>query len=107
MVADRPAGAVHGRRRALVRYQLRSEDGARTLHVAAFHPTGTAAAGADPGRHPVGPGGALWGVERLWVADASVLPSCPEVHPQVTIMALAQALARGIATGAWTKAVAA
>jgi choline dehydrogenase-like flavoprotein len=153
MVADRPAGAVHGRRRALVRYQLRPEDGARllrgvlhmgelllaagatevltglpgtprardrhqlrgaveeadprTLHVAAFHPTGTAAAGADPGRHPVGPDGALRGVERLWVADASVLPSCPEVNPQVTIMALAQALARGIATGAGTKAVAA
>ena len=153
MVADRPAGAVHGRRRAVVTYRLRRDDGARllravevmgelllaagatevltglpgaprvgdrrrlrqavaaadprTLHVAAFHPTGTAAAGSDPVRHPVGPDGALRGVERLWVADASVLPSCPEVNPQVTIMALAMALARGIAARAGAGAVAA
>jgi choline dehydrogenase-like flavoprotein len=33
----------------------------------------------------------------VWVADASILPSCPEVNPQVTIMALALAVAEGIA----------
>ncbi len=61
----------------------------RRLRLAAFHPTGTAAAGSDPARHPVGPHGALRGVEGAWVADGSILPSCPGVNPQVSIMALA------------------
>lgn len=61
----------------------------RRLHVAAFHPTGTAAAGADPARHPCDPFGALRGVRGVVVADASLLPSCPGVNPQVSIMALA------------------
>ncbi|EUA68927.1 GMC oxidoreductase family protein [Mycobacterium xenopi 4042] len=29
----------------------------------------------------------------MWVADASILPSCPTVNPQVSIMALALAVA--------------
>ena len=61
----------------------------RRLHLAAFHPTGTAAAGADPARHPVEPDGALRGARSVWVADASILPSCPTVNPQLSIMALA------------------
>ncbi|HUY64726.1 MAG TPA: GMC family oxidoreductase [Acidimicrobiales bacterium] len=69
----------------------------RRLHVAAFHPVGTAGAGADPERFPVGPDGALRGIARLWVADGSVLPTCPEVNPQVTIMGLALAIADGVA----------
>ena len=70
----------------------------RRLHLAAFHPTGTAAAGADPQRHPVDGSGRLRGVEGVSVADASVLPSCPEVNPQVSIMALAIAVAERITT---------
>ena len=70
------------------------------MHVAAFHPTGTARMGADPARHPVDPDGRLRGVNGVWVADASVLPTCPEVNPQMTIMALALAVAgRGAAEG--------
>ncbi len=65
----------------------------RSLHVAAFHPTGTAGAGSDPERYPVEPTGRLRGTRGVWVADASILPSCPEVNPQVSIMALAQAVA--------------
>jgi choline dehydrogenase-like flavoprotein len=65
------------------------------LHVAAFHPTGTARMGADPETHPVDPAGRLRGVEGVYVADASILPSCPEVNPQMTIMALATAVASG------------
>jgi choline dehydrogenase-like flavoprotein len=61
----------------------------RRLRLAGFHPTGTAAAGSDPSRHPVGPSGRLRGAEGVWVADASILPSCPGVNPQVSIMALA------------------
>lgn len=65
----------------------------RALHVAAFHPTGTAGAGADAARYPVDPSGALRGVAGVFVTDASILPSCPEVNPQVSIMALALAVA--------------
>jgi choline dehydrogenase-like flavoprotein len=65
----------------------------RALHLAAFHPTGTAAAGVDRQRCPVDETGRLRGVRGVWVADASILPSCPEVNPQVSIMALALGVA--------------
>ncbi|OBI89722.1 GMC family oxidoreductase [Mycobacterium sp. 1245805.9] len=66
---------------------------ARGLHLAAFHPTGTAAAGADDQLCPVDETGRLRGVDGVWVADASILPSCPEVNPQLSIMALALGVA--------------
>ncbi len=69
----------------------------KSMHLAAFHPTGTAAAGGDPARHPVGPTGALRGVEGVWVADGSILPGCPGVNPQVSIMALSGAVGRAVA----------
>jgi choline dehydrogenase-like flavoprotein len=65
----------------------------RSLHLAAFHPTGTAAAGADEQLCPVDEHGRLRGVDGVWVADASILPSSPEVNPQLSIMALALAVA--------------
>ncbi|MET9409751.1 GMC family oxidoreductase [Streptomyces sp. NPDC002935] len=65
---------------------------ARDLHLSAFHPTGTVAAGADPQRAPADPEGRLRGVHGVLVADGSVLPSCPEVNPQVSIMAAALAI---------------
>jgi len=61
----------------------------RRLRLAGFHPSGTAAAGSDPARHPVDPEGRLRGIEGVWVADGSILPSCPGVNPQVSIMAMA------------------
>ena len=69
----------------------------RRLRLAAFHPTGTAAAGSDPSRHPVDPEGRLRGVEGVWVADGSVLPSCPGVNPQVSIMAVAAGIGEAAA----------
>lgn len=68
----------------------------RRLHLAAFHPTGTAAAGSDEQFCPVDEHGRLRGVSGVWVADASILPSCPEVNPQVGIMALALAVAEQV-----------
>ena len=65
----------------------------KRLHLAAFHPTGTAAAGTDEQLCPVDETGRLRGMDGVWVADASILPSCPEVNPQVSIMALALAVA--------------
>jgi choline dehydrogenase-like flavoprotein len=65
----------------------------RSLHLAAFHPTGTAAAGADEQLCPVDQTGRLRGIDGVWVADASILPSSPEVNPQLSIMALALGVA--------------
>ncbi|WAL64548.1 GMC family oxidoreductase [Amycolatopsis cynarae] len=69
---------------------------AAQLHVAAFHPTGTARLGTDPRTSPLDPRGRLRGVRGVYVADASVLPSCPTVNPQITIMAAALAISGGI-----------
>jgi choline dehydrogenase-like flavoprotein len=69
---------------------------ARHLHVAAFHPTGTARMGADDQRSPVDTDGRLRGIDGVWVADGSVLPTCPEVNPQISIMAMALAIADGM-----------
>ncbi len=74
-----------------------SRSNPRSLHLAAFHPTGTAAAGSDEQLCPVDETGRLRGVEGVWVADASILPSCPEVNPQLSIMALALGVADQIA----------
>ena len=68
---------------------------ARELHLAAFHPTGSARMGAEAGSCPVDPDGRLRGVAGLYVADASVLPTCPEVNPQLSIMAVAMGIAAG------------
>ncbi|MFG3308088.1 GMC family oxidoreductase N-terminal domain-containing protein [Streptomyces wuyuanensis] len=66
--------------------------GPRKLHLSAYHPTGTVAAGSDPERSPADAGGRLRGVTGVLVADASVLPGCPEVNPQLSIMAAALAV---------------
>jgi choline dehydrogenase-like flavoprotein len=53
-----------------------------------FHPMGTCRMGRDPGSTVVDQYGRLHGMRNLFVADASVFPSCLGVNPQVTIMAL-------------------
>ncbi|MFI1722415.1 GMC family oxidoreductase N-terminal domain-containing protein [Streptomyces sp. NPDC020489] len=72
---------------------------ARQLHLTAYHPTGTIAAGADPQQSPADPQGCLRGVHGVLIADASVLPSCPQVNPQVSIMAAALAITEAHAAG--------
>lgn len=63
----------------------------------AFHPVGTARMGVAPEVSVVDPFGTVWGYENLAVADASVLPSCPQVNPQLTIMAVCAKIAGAIA----------
>jgi hypothetical protein len=89
-------GAMTVTSQAALQDALRSSN-PRSLHLAAFHPTGTAAAGTDEQLCPVDETGRLRGVEGVWVADASVLPSSPEVNPQLSIMALALGVADQIA----------
>ncbi len=62
----------------------------------AFHPVGTARMGVSPEVSVVDPEGRVWGFENLSVADASILPSCPQVNPQLTIMAVCAKVARSI-----------
>ncbi|MFG2606574.1 GMC family oxidoreductase N-terminal domain-containing protein [Streptomyces sp. NPDC048514] len=76
--------------------QLLTGVSVRQLHLSAFHPTGTAAIGADPQTAPVDVSGRLRGVHGVLVADGSVLPSCPEVNPQITIMAMALAISGSV-----------
>lgn len=69
----------------------------RALRLSAFHPVGTARMAANPADGVVGSHGEVHGVGGLFVADASVLPGCPTVNPQITIMALATRTADHIA----------
>jgi choline dehydrogenase-like flavoprotein len=59
----------------------------------AFHPLGTARATARPADGVVDGDLAVHGVEGVYVADGSVVPSALGVNPQMTIMALATRLA--------------
>jgi choline dehydrogenase-like flavoprotein len=66
----------------------------RQINAMAFHPLGTARAGADPATSVVDPHLQLHGSPGVYVADGSVVPSSLGVNPQITIMALAARLAR-------------
>jgi choline dehydrogenase-like flavoprotein len=65
----------------------------RDLKLMAFHPLGTARADARPTHGVVDGDLALHGVDGVYVADGSVVPSSLGVNPQITIMALATRLA--------------
>lgn len=51
------------------------------------HACGTCRMGNDPSTSVVDPQGRCHGVENLWIADASVFPSCPAVGPGLTVIA--------------------
>ncbi len=72
----------------------------RRLRLAAFHPTGSAAAGSNPAVHPVDPEGRLRGADGVWIADGSILPSCPGVNPQISIMAVTAGVGEAAAQSA-------
>ncbi|MGZ9809489.1 GMC oxidoreductase [Pseudoroseicyclus sp. H15] len=61
------------------------------------HPCGTLRFGADPARSVLAPDGRVHGVENLWVADSSFMPSSMGVNPSLTIAAHALRVAAKIA----------
>jgi choline dehydrogenase-like flavoprotein len=63
------------------------------LKLIGFHPLGTARADARPSFGVVDGDLKLHGVEGVYIADGSVVPSSLGVNPQLTIMALATRLA--------------
>ena len=67
------------------------------LRLEAFHPMSTARMGVDPGNSVVDPTGAVRGVEGLYVADGSLLPTSVGVNPMMTIIACATHVARDAA----------
>ncbi|CRH16504.1 oxidoreductase [Mycobacterium tuberculosis] len=68
-------------------------DAELTVILSADSPSVTRADAVVVGSGAGGATGRLRGVEGVWVADASILPSCPEVNPQLSIMAMALAVA--------------
>jgi choline dehydrogenase-like flavoprotein len=65
------------------------------LRLEAFHPMSTARMGADPETSVCDPRGAVRGVDGLYVADASLLPTSVGVNPMMTIIACAIHVAQG------------
>ena len=65
--------------------------------LTSVHPQGTCALGADPSTSATDPRGALHGAPGIFVCDASLFPTSVGVPPQVTIMALATAVAERVA----------
>jgi choline dehydrogenase-like flavoprotein len=68
------------------------------------HQMGTCRMSATERDGVVDPHGRVWGVEGLYVTDASVFPSASGVNPMVTNMAISDYISRGIAKGMEEKA---
>ncbi|HUT52975.1 MAG TPA: GMC family oxidoreductase [bacterium] len=58
------------------------------IEVLTVHALATTRMGADPRNSVVNPWGECWDVEKLFIADAGVVPTSLGVNPQETIMAL-------------------
>ncbi|KAI1455749.1 long-chain fatty alcohol dehydrogenase [Annulohypoxylon moriforme] len=60
------------------------------------HQMSTCRMSSSPAGGVVDEHGKVWGTENLYIADASVFPSASGVNPMVTIMAIADRIARGV-----------
>lgn len=71
--------------------QLKNEP-ARYRYIS-FHPQGTCRMGADPSKNVVNPYGETHDVKKLYIADASLLPTSIGYNPSETVYALASYIA--------------
>lgn len=69
---------------------------ATRLECSSQHPLGSARMGTSADRSVVKPSGETWDVENLFVTDGSIVPTSLGVNPQLTIMAMATRIARGL-----------
>lgn len=69
---------------------------ARRIECIASHPLGSARMGNEPRRGVTSPWGEVYGVNGLFVADGSVLPTSIGVNSQVAIMSMATRIAWGL-----------
>ncbi len=69
------------------------------MSYVSFHQMGTAAIGADRRRGAVNERGETFDVRGLFVADGSAFPAPSGVNPMITIMAVADHVARAILAG--------
>ena len=67
-----------------------------SLELVAFHPLGTARMSARRRDGVVKPDGRVWGWSGVSVCDGSIFPTSLGVNPQLTTMALATVIARGM-----------
>lgn len=70
---------------------------ATDIELAAYHPHATLRMGTDESRGVTASDGSVFGAPGVYVADASLFPESPVVNPQITVMALAGAVAERIA----------
>jgi choline dehydrogenase-like flavoprotein len=63
------------------------------ISLNAVHPQGSCRLGSDSKESAADPHGEVWGERGVYVADGSLFPTSVGVPPQVTIMALATAVA--------------
>ncbi len=85
-------GVDADRFRALDLDHLKPKD----LECSSQHPLGTCRMGDAERSSVVDENGKLWGLEDLYLADGSIVPTSLGVNPQLTIMALALKVARGM-----------
>lgn len=69
---------------------------ASDFELMAFHPLGTTRMGVDPRRSVVDASGRVHGMEGLYIADTGIFPGSTRLNPQLTLMALATRIARGL-----------
>lgn len=89
-------GAECLRREAELEQLLNRDWHSGHLSLSAYHPAGSCRMGEKPELCPADSFGKVRGIERLWVADASLIPTPTVVNPQVTIMMLAHRVAEAV-----------
>lgn len=66
------------------------------LRMMTAHQMGTCRMGSDSARHPITPEGQTREAKNLYVADASVFPTCSGANPMASVQHIAHFLAQGL-----------
>lgn len=88
-------GTPNWRERVVAEADSRGYQRARMSYIS-FHQMGSAAMGPDPVRSVAGETGEAHGVQGLYLANASTFPASSGVNPMITMMAIADHVARAI-----------